>query len=190
MSLNNESGSSMSFEELVNLNGEAMAVLDEVPYQPVVYAVPKEWLESWMTLLENSGIINNLLRFFGLGPVQMINTPGAPRPSALARGAALVSQAASLAPELVEDALGPDVDGGVLGRRRCRAVATAGGPGQPGGHEVVDGGGGGRVERAELGDGNAVDRDDDALARPGAPHDGGDVVAQLADADPFHRRAP
>ena len=54
MSLNNESGSSMSFEELVNLNGEAMAVLDEVPYQPVVYAVPKEWLESWMTLLENA----------------------------------------------------------------------------------------------------------------------------------------
>ena len=49
----NESGSSMSFEELVNLNGEAMAVLDEVPYQPVVYAVPKEWLESWMALLEN-----------------------------------------------------------------------------------------------------------------------------------------
>lgn len=54
MSLSNESGSSMSFEELVNLNGEAMAVLDEVPYQPVVYAVPKEWLESWMTLLENA----------------------------------------------------------------------------------------------------------------------------------------
>ena len=54
MSLNNESGSSMSFEELVNLNGEAMAVLDEVPYQPVVYAVPKEWLGSWMTLLENA----------------------------------------------------------------------------------------------------------------------------------------
>ena len=54
MSLNNESDSSMSFEELVNLNGEAMAVLDEVPYQPVVYAVPKEWLESWMTLLENA----------------------------------------------------------------------------------------------------------------------------------------
>ena len=54
MSLNNESGSSMSFEELVNLTGEAMAVLDEVPYQPVVYTVPKEWLESWMTLLENA----------------------------------------------------------------------------------------------------------------------------------------
>ena len=54
MSLNNESDSSMSFEELVNLNGEAMAVLDEVPYQPVVYALPKEWLESWMTLLENA----------------------------------------------------------------------------------------------------------------------------------------
>ena len=54
MSLINESGSSMSFEELVNLNAEAMAVLDEVPYQPVVYAVPKEWLESWISLLENA----------------------------------------------------------------------------------------------------------------------------------------
>ena len=52
MSLNNESGSSMSFEELVNLNGEAMAVLDEVPYQPVVYAVPKEWLERGKQMLE------------------------------------------------------------------------------------------------------------------------------------------
>ena len=27
MSLNNESGSSMSFEDLVNLNGEAMAII-------------------------------------------------------------------------------------------------------------------------------------------------------------------
>ena len=52
MSLNNESGSLMSFEELVNLNAEAMAVLDEVPYQPIIYAVPKEWVESGKKLLE------------------------------------------------------------------------------------------------------------------------------------------
>ena len=44
----------MSLEDLVKMNGDSMAVLDEVPYQPVVYAVPKEWLESWMTLLENA----------------------------------------------------------------------------------------------------------------------------------------
>ena len=44
----------------------------------------------------------------------------------------------------------------------------------------------GRVERPDLGGGDAVDRDHDALARAGPAHDGGDVVAQLADADPFH----
>ncbi len=56
MSLNKETRSSggMSLEDLVKMNGEAMAVVDEVPYQPIVYAVPKEWLESWMTLLENA----------------------------------------------------------------------------------------------------------------------------------------
>ena len=54
MSLNNESGSSMSFEELVNLNGEAMAVLDEVPYQPVVYAIPEEWRLAEKELLEQA----------------------------------------------------------------------------------------------------------------------------------------
>ena len=32
---------------------------------------------SWMTLLENNGIINSLLGFFGLGPFRMINTQGA-----------------------------------------------------------------------------------------------------------------
>lgn len=34
------------------MNGEAMAILGEVPCQPIVYAVPKEWLESGKTLLE------------------------------------------------------------------------------------------------------------------------------------------
>ena len=32
---------------------------------------------SWMTLLENNGIINNLLGKLGIGPFQMINTKGA-----------------------------------------------------------------------------------------------------------------
>ena len=32
---------------------------------------------AWMTLLENGGLINKFLGFFGLGPVQMINTSGA-----------------------------------------------------------------------------------------------------------------
>ena len=56
MSLSNESKSSLDtfMEDLVRMNGEAMAALDEVPYQPIVYAVPKEWVESGKTLLENA----------------------------------------------------------------------------------------------------------------------------------------
>ena len=56
MSLNNESKSSLDtfMEDLVRMNGEAMAALGEVPYQPIVYAVPKEWVESGKTLLENA----------------------------------------------------------------------------------------------------------------------------------------
>ena len=54
MSLNNESKSSQDsfLEELLRINGEAMTALEEVPYQPIVYAVPKEWVESGKTLLE------------------------------------------------------------------------------------------------------------------------------------------
>lgn len=56
MNLRNESSSSqgLSIEDLVKMNGEAMTVMDEVPYQPIVYAVPKEWLESWRMLLEQA----------------------------------------------------------------------------------------------------------------------------------------
>ena len=56
MSLNNENKSSLDtfMEDLVRMNGEAMAALEEVPYQPIVYAVPKEWVESGKTLLENA----------------------------------------------------------------------------------------------------------------------------------------
>ena len=54
MNLKDESRSSsgMSLEDLVRMNGEAMTYLDEVPYQPIIYAVPKEWVESGKTLLE------------------------------------------------------------------------------------------------------------------------------------------
>lgn len=54
MNLRNENRSSteMSIEDLVKMNGDAMAVLDEVPYQPIIYAVPKEWVESGKQMLE------------------------------------------------------------------------------------------------------------------------------------------
>lgn len=56
MNLKDESRSSteMSIEDLVRMNGDSMAVLDEVPYQPIIYAVPKEWVESGKSLLENA----------------------------------------------------------------------------------------------------------------------------------------
>lgn len=50
----NKSSNPMSLEDLVRMNGDAMAVLDEVPYQPIIYAVPKEWVESGMKLLEHA----------------------------------------------------------------------------------------------------------------------------------------
>ena len=48
----NKSSTEMSIEDLVQMNGDAMAVLDEVPYQPMVYAVPKDWVESGKQMLE------------------------------------------------------------------------------------------------------------------------------------------
>lgn len=48
----NRSSNEMSLEDLVQMNGDAMAVLDEVPYQPMIYAVPKEWVESGKQMLE------------------------------------------------------------------------------------------------------------------------------------------
>lgn len=54
--MRNESSSSqgLSIEDLVKMNGEAITVMDEVPYQPIIYAVPKKWLESWQMLLEQA----------------------------------------------------------------------------------------------------------------------------------------
>ena len=54
MNLKDESRSSseMSLEDLVRMNGDAMTILDEVPYQPIIYAVPKEWVESGKQMLE------------------------------------------------------------------------------------------------------------------------------------------
>ena len=50
----NRSSSGMSIEDLVQMNGDTMAVMDEVPYQPIVYAVPKEWVESGKAMLKNA----------------------------------------------------------------------------------------------------------------------------------------
>jgi hypothetical protein len=54
------------------------------------------------------------------------------------------------------------------------------------GGEIVDGRRARCLERAELGDGCAVDGDDDPFAGPGAADDRRDLVAELAYADPIH----
>lgn len=48
----NRSSKPMSMEDLVKMNGAAMVVMDEAPYQPIIYAVPKEWVESGKQMLE------------------------------------------------------------------------------------------------------------------------------------------
>ena len=50
----NDTSKAMSLEDLVKLNGAAMTAMDEVQYQPIIYAVPKGWVESGKLLLENA----------------------------------------------------------------------------------------------------------------------------------------
>lgn len=33
-------------DELVKLNGQAMEEMDRIPYQPILYALPEEWLKA------------------------------------------------------------------------------------------------------------------------------------------------
>lgn len=52
--MNSNNGRVSSLEELIKMNGEAMTSMGEIPYQPIVYAVPKEWVESGHKLLEQA----------------------------------------------------------------------------------------------------------------------------------------
>lgn len=42
----NVSSRGMSIDELVKLNGQAMEEMDRIPYQPILYALPEEWLKA------------------------------------------------------------------------------------------------------------------------------------------------
>ena len=42
----NVSSQGMSIDELVKLNGQAMEEMERVPYQPILYALPEEWLKA------------------------------------------------------------------------------------------------------------------------------------------------
>ena len=42
----NVSSQELSMDELVKLNGQAMEEMDRIPYQPILYALPEEWLKA------------------------------------------------------------------------------------------------------------------------------------------------
>ena len=52
--MNSQSDSNTFLENLIQSNAQAVEEIQETPYQPIVYAVPKAWLESWMKLLEQA----------------------------------------------------------------------------------------------------------------------------------------
>ena len=56
MSSNYESNNmtATSLEALIQANGQAMEVREQVPYRPVVYAIPEEWLNAELELLKNA----------------------------------------------------------------------------------------------------------------------------------------
>lgn len=56
MSSNYESNNmtATSLEALIQANGQAMEVREQVPYRPVVYAIPEEWLQAEKAMLEQA----------------------------------------------------------------------------------------------------------------------------------------
>ena len=42
----NVSSQELSMDELVKLNGQALEEMDRIPYQPILYALPEEWLKA------------------------------------------------------------------------------------------------------------------------------------------------
>lgn len=52
--MNSQSENNTWLEDFIQSNGQAMEEIRETPYQPIVYAVPKEWIENWMKLLEQA----------------------------------------------------------------------------------------------------------------------------------------
>ena len=52
--MNSQSDNNTWLENLIQNNGQAMEEIKETPYQPIFYAVPKEWIENWMKLLEQA----------------------------------------------------------------------------------------------------------------------------------------
>ena len=56
MNLQSESrkSGSLSMTDLVQRNAQALEIVDRIPYQPTVYAIPEQWLEKEMQLLADA----------------------------------------------------------------------------------------------------------------------------------------
>ncbi len=56
MSLSSENtrSGSLSMTDLVQRNAQALEIIDLIPYQPTVYAIPEQWLEKEMQLLSDA----------------------------------------------------------------------------------------------------------------------------------------
>ena len=52
--MNSQSENNTWLEDFIQSNGQAMEEIKEAPYPPVVYTVPKEWLENGIKLLEQA----------------------------------------------------------------------------------------------------------------------------------------
>jgi len=52
--MNSQFDSNTFLENLIQSNAQSIEEIQETPYQPIVYAVPKAWLENWMKLLEQA----------------------------------------------------------------------------------------------------------------------------------------
>lgn len=50
----NNNMTATSIEALIQANGQALEVREQVPYRPVVYAIPGEWLQAEKAMLEQA----------------------------------------------------------------------------------------------------------------------------------------
>ena len=50
----NNNMTATSLEALIQANGQAMEVREQVPYRPAVYAIPEEWLQAEKAMLEQA----------------------------------------------------------------------------------------------------------------------------------------
>jgi len=92
----------------------------------------------------------------------------------------------SRAADLGEDAVEAEVDGGVGGLGVGGTIAATGWLDQAGGGQGLEARRVGGIQRAELGDGAAVDGDDHPLAGAGLAQRSGQVRSQLPDPDLLH----